>query len=78
MNKDVDVEFNKNEVGKVFNINQDLSFAKKDLKWEAKTTLDNGLRKTIKWYQNNKRSWEQQIWLRHVPVITSDGKTEYH
>ncbi|MEK7472785.1 MAG: NAD(P)-dependent oxidoreductase [Patescibacteria group bacterium] len=51
MKKDVKVQFNKNEEGKVFNINQDLSHIKKVLGWEAKTPIKEGLEKTIDWYE---------------------------
>lgn len=53
MNKDIRVEFNTNEEGKVFNINQNLSYAKKKLKWEAKTSIEEGLKKTLDWYDRN-------------------------
>lgn len=45
------VKFDKNEEGKVFNINQDLSHTKKILGWGAKTSIEEGLRKTIDWYE---------------------------
>ncbi len=51
MKKDVKVQFNKNEEGKVFNINQDLTHAKSVLGWEAKTPIKEGLEKTIDWYE---------------------------
>lgn len=51
MSKDIVCKFNKSEEGKVFNINQDLSYVKKTLGWEAKTSIEEGLRKTINWYE---------------------------
>lgn len=53
MGKDIKVEFNTNEEGKVFNINQDLSLSKKVLKWEARTGIEDGLWKTIEWYERH-------------------------
>lgn len=53
MKKDVKVIFNTNEVGKVYNINQDLISVKKELGWEAKIKLEAGLEKTIEWYETN-------------------------
>ena len=53
MKNDVKVTFNKTEQGKVFNINQDLSLAKKVLGWKAKVNLEQGLKKTIEWYEKN-------------------------
>ena len=55
MKKDIEVEFDTKEEGKVFNIDQDLSLAKKILKWEAKTELSDGLRETIEWYEGLKK-----------------------
>lgn len=52
MKKNIEVEFNTKEEGKVFNINQDLSLVKKELNWEAETSLEGGLRKTVEWYEN--------------------------
>ncbi len=50
--KDFKIAFSPNEQGKVFNINQDLLLAKKELKWEAKTNFVDGLKKTIEWYES--------------------------
>ncbi|MEK7520607.1 MAG: GDP-mannose 4,6-dehydratase [Patescibacteria group bacterium] len=46
--------------------------------WEPKKDFINGLRETIQWYKNNKDVWKDQLWLRSVPIITREGKTEYH
>lgn len=51
LGKDIKVSFSPTEEGKVFNINQDLSLAKEELNWGAKTSFEDGLRKTIKWYE---------------------------
>ena len=53
MDKDLQITFNPKEQGKVFNINQDLSLAKRELKWEAKTSFENGLKKTVEWYEKS-------------------------
>ena len=34
----------------------DCSKAKKEIKWSPKVSLDNGIRKTLKWYLKNKNS----------------------
>jgi UDP-glucose 4-epimerase len=51
LEKDIKVGFSPTDEGKVFNINQDLSLAKKELNWEAKTSFEDGLKKTIEWYE---------------------------
>lgn len=48
----IEVNFDKGEEGKVLGTNQDLSYVKKVLKWEAKVSIEEGLRKTINWYEN--------------------------
>jgi len=48
------------------------------LSWRAATDFDAGLEKTVRWYRDNRRTWESQRWLRHVPVMTANGRTEMH
>jgi dTDP-glucose 4,6-dehydratase len=48
------------------------------LSWKAVTKFEQGLEKTIAWYQNNRDWWERMLWMRHVPVQTKDGKVEMH
>lgn len=44
------------------------------LGWKAKTALDQGLPKTIEWYEKNRAWWEPLRWMRTVPILTEDGK----
>lgn len=53
MNKKIKIEFSPNEQGKVFNVNQNLSLVKEELGWEAKTSFEDGLRKTVEWYEEH-------------------------
>lgn len=48
------VEFSPSEQGKVFDINQDLSKVRKELGWQAKVSLEEGIKRTIKWYDDQK------------------------
>lgn len=48
------------------------------LGWKPATEFALGLKKTIDWYRNNKNVWESQLWLRRVPILTANGKVEYH
>lgn len=45
---------------------------------EPARSFENGLEKTIHWYQNNRAWWEKLLWMRHVPIMTESGKVEYH
>lgn len=40
--------------------------------------FENGLEKTVRWYENNRAWWEKLLWMRHVPIMTESGKVEYH
>jgi len=40
--------------------------------------FEDGLKKTIQWYQDNRPLWEKQIPLRRVPVKTKDGKLVWY
>jgi dTDP-glucose 4,6-dehydratase len=48
------------------------------LGWKAKTDFENGITKTINWYQQNSNWWQKLLWMRHVPMKTRDGKIEYY
>ena len=48
------------------------------LGWMAETDFDDGLIKTIEWYEQNPAWWQGQLWMRHVPIKTRDGRVEYH
>jgi dTDP-glucose 4,6-dehydratase len=40
--------------------------------------FEEGLKKTIEWYSNNRAWWEKLMWMRTVPIMTASGKVEYH
>jgi len=48
------------------------------LGWQAQTDFEDGLARTIEWYQQNRGWWQKLLWMRHVPIKTRDGKIEYH
>ena len=52
--------------------------ARQVLDWEAITDLDKGLDSTITWYKQNPEWWQKLLWMRHVPIKTSDGKITYY
>jgi dTDP-glucose 4,6-dehydratase len=64
--------------GQVFRHTADIAKAKKLLGWEPSTTFDDGLERTIDWYTKNRAWWEKQTWLRHIPIITKDGRKSMH
>jgi len=46
--------------------------------WKPTKKFSLGLKETIKWYKENRHIWEDQIWLRHVPIYLANGKMEMH
>ena len=48
------------------------------LGWKAEVSFDEGLNRTINWYKENRDWWIKQLWMRHVPIKTRNGKIEYH
>jgi len=52
--------------------------ANKLLDWRATTSFEQGLEKTIEWYQKNQNWWEKMLWMRYVPIVTKNGKMEMH
>jgi dTDP-glucose 4,6-dehydratase len=64
--------------GQVFRHTADCTSLRNALGWKPITTWEDGLRKTIEWYQSNRNWWAKQVWMRHVPIVTSSGKTEMH
>jgi dTDP-D-glucose 4,6-dehydratase len=41
-------------------------------------TFEEGLRRTIAWYMDNRAWWEKQLWMREIPIITKTGTRELH
>jgi dTDP-glucose 4,6-dehydratase len=64
--------------GQVFRHTAAIVKAKDLLGWEPEFTLEEGLDRTIDWYTDNRKWWEKQLWMRHIPIITRDGKRSMH
>ncbi|MBI5638831.1 MAG: GDP-mannose 4,6-dehydratase [Nitrospirae bacterium] len=56
------------------------SAAKADevLGFRASVSFEQGLKKTIQWYKENRSLWEKQMMMRHVPVKTKDGSVIWY
>ena len=72
------ITFVKDRPGQVSSFSCDYRKIKKLLGWEPKKDLQTGLLETIQWYRDNQEVWNQQTWLRRVPIILPDGSIEYH
>ena len=51
--KDISIKFNKTKPSIPFDMYLNCSKAKKELGWKPKISLNNGILKTIKWWQEN-------------------------
>ncbi len=45
------------------------------LGWRAKTGLEEGLSRTIKWYADHPKWWEKLLWMRAVTITDSEGRS---
>jgi dTDP-glucose 4,6-dehydratase len=72
------IEFVDDRPGQVFRHTCDASKAKRLLGWEPRTSFEQGLERTIRWYRDNEAWWRPQIWMRHIPVITASGERIMH
>jgi dTDP-glucose 4,6-dehydratase len=52
--------------------------AKDTLGYVPQVAFDEGLKKTIQWYKDNRGIWVKQLPLRHVPVKAKDGSTIWY
>ena len=47
---------------------------KEVLGWQPKVSWEEGLQKTILWYQENRKWWEKRLWMRSVTLVTKNGE----
>lgn len=64
--------------GQVFRHTGDIKKINNTFGWQPRVKWEDGLDRTIKWYKDNPKWWEKQLWMRAVPIITKSGKKELH
>ena len=64
--------------GQVSTFACDYSKMKKMFGWTPKKSFHKGLTETIKWYKNNRDIWQDQLWLRKLPIMLENGNIEWH
>jgi dTDP-glucose 4,6-dehydratase len=64
--------------GQVFRHTGDITKIGTTFGWKPQVHWEEGLEKTIRWYKENRKWWEKQLWMRAVPIITKTGKKELH
>jgi dTDP-glucose 4,6-dehydratase len=67
-----------NRPGQVVRHSGDAKKIKERLGWAPKYSWETGLQHTIDWFANNRSSWEAQMWMRTIPIITASGRVEQH
>jgi dTDP-glucose 4,6-dehydratase len=72
------IEFIGDRPGQVFRHTCGSSKAEKLLDWRSQISFEDGLDGTIEWYGNNEAWWRPQMWMRHIPIISADGRRELH
>lgn len=72
------IKYVKDRPGQVSTFAADYSKINRLLSWKPTVEFEEGLGKTIEWYKNNRDVWEQQTWLRSVPIMMPDGTIELH
>ena len=75
---DIDLEFVGDRPGQVFRHTADARKLERLLGWTSSRSFEEGLRQTIKWYQTNRGHWDNQRWMREIPIVSADGKPELH
>ena len=78
MNSDSPIVSVGDRPGQVFRHTSSTEKAKELLGWQSETAFQDGLERTIRWYQENPKWWDKTLWLRKVPIRTATGKIEYH
>ena len=63
--------------GQVDKHKADITKIKRTIDWMPEITMDEGLDKTIAWYQQNESFWRRQMWMRRIKIDTAKGR-EWH
>ena len=72
------IHFLRDRPGQVSTFACDYDKIKKLLGWTPQKDFSKGLIETIRWYKENQDIWQEQIWLRKVPILLADGTIVYH
>lgn len=75
---DSQIQFIGDRPGQVFRHTADSSKLSGLIGWKPRLSFEEGLERTIRWYRDNEAWWRPQMWMRHIPIITADGKKEMH
>ncbi|HSI87289.1 MAG: dTDP-glucose 4,6-dehydratase [Candidatus Methylacidiphilales bacterium] len=72
------ISFVADRPGQVFRHTGDSRLIRETLGWKMDISWEEGLLRAIAWYQDNPKSWENQMWMRRIPITVADGSKELH
>ena len=72
------ITYTNDRPGQVFRHTSSTTKARAALDWAPTMWLEEGLPRTIKWYEKNKEWWEKQLWMRSIQITGKDGKRMVH
>ena len=72
------IEFVGDRPGQVFRHTGNIQKIQNSFQWRPIISWEEGLSRTIQWYEDNRAWWEKQLWMRTIPIITKSGKRELH
>jgi dTDP-glucose 4,6-dehydratase len=72
------IQFIGERPGQVLRHTGDWSKINKTLDWAPRISWAEGLKRTVKWYEDNRPSWSKHVFMRRIAIMTLSGKTEYH
>lgn len=76
--KNPKIELIQDRPGQVLRHTCDYSKASSTTDWTPATSLEEGLLKTIQWYQTHPDWWQKQLSFRHFPIFLEDGTKVMH
>lgn len=72
------IEYSGDRPGQVERHTADCSKIMRMFGWKPRISWEQGLKKTISWYNKSKNFWKKQIWMSEIPIVTAKGKREIH
>jgi dTDP-glucose 4,6-dehydratase len=75
---DVPLEYVGDRPGQVFRHTCDPKKIEAAIAWKPRISFEEGIETTARWYEQNRKWWEPQMWLRSIPIISAAGKRELH
>ena len=72
------IQFIPDRPGQVCRHEADVAKIGRVLGWTPRTSVEDGLERTIAWYVDNRVWWEKQLWLQQIPIHLPDGRLVYH